>query len=87
MRKTTTQISMSVKCNKENGRQITNMIMVYENINTGHVCVCAAALNYHHAHVSTTKAKNMGALKKIIKMRDTMSDECAYYREMVARVS
>ena len=66
MRKQTMQISMSIKCNKENGRVISNMIVIYENINTGNVCICAAALNYHHAHISVDIAKYLEPLRKIM---------------------
>lgn len=66
MRRQTTQITMNIKCNRENGRVISNMIVIYENINTGHVCICAAALNYHHAHISVDTAKYLEPLRKIM---------------------
>ena len=66
MRKQTTQIGMSTKCNKEDGYQVSNMIVIYENINTGHVCVCASALNYKHAHISVDTARYLELLRKIM---------------------
>jgi len=70
MRKQTTQFAMSIKCGKEDGRTISNMIVIYENINTGHVCVCASALNYHHNHISTSVATYLEPLKRLLQWCD-----------------
>jgi len=70
MRKQTTQFAMSIKCGKEDGRTISNMVVIYENINTGHVCVCASALNYYHNHISTSVATYLEPLKRLLQWCD-----------------